>query len=90
MAYIAHRCTCGHLMDHHSAPGTCHAAAGRPCPGACTRTPGTTTPELVPTWQAGGRPVTRIAAPGSTLPGRGRLCDCPACHSLYDRLTADD
>ncbi|UWM52097.1 hypothetical protein N0X72_25465 [Streptomyces carpaticus] len=88
MAYIAHRCTCGHLPAAHPQTGRCTQLAGRSCPGGPCSARRAAAPEIVPTWDAAGRPVTTIAAPGERLPGIGDTCDCAACTELYEQQTA--
>ncbi|MFB7899957.1 hypothetical protein ACFC1B_26940 [Streptomyces xiamenensis] len=87
MAYITHRCTCGHLPTAHPRPGQCVQLGGRNCPAPCSPR-AAVEPEVVRTWDAAGRPVTTIAAPGDRLPGIGTTCDCAACTALYEQHTA--
>jgi hypothetical protein len=88
MAYIGHRCPCGHLDIHHKPDAkktSCEAAAGASCGKGCRKT---TKAVLVPTFDSRGRRVEQITPPGEHIPGIGRqACDCPNCRALHAELT---
>ncbi|MGK5533335.1 hypothetical protein [Streptomyces sp. URMC 129] len=86
MAFIDHRCPCGHIaLRHGGAPIRC--LAGRGCDANDCGPTEDTAPEVVPTWDAAGRPVAAIVPPGEVVSGLGRTCDCGACRELYEAET---
>jgi hypothetical protein len=96
---IAHRCiNCAHpdyrrgLVDASGDRGPC--ACGHKCTASQL-----SRPQVMPTFDAAGRKVERIVAPGEPI-GAGvdnglghtdgigfRTCDCEGCKALYARLT---
>jgi hypothetical protein len=76
---IVHRCTKCRRYDLQARDGTA------PCP---TCKPGT--PEVVPSFTAGGRRIERLAPPGTALGGIGILatCNCAACKTVYEQHMA--
>lgn len=97
MAYIGHRCTCGHSDLQHTRDGTsnslgrCTAGAGGSCGRICGPQP--EPPEVIPTFDSKGRAVERVIPPGGGLPAMGdasvlKTCPCEACSALYDQMTA--
>lgn len=93
MAYIGHRCTCGHSdLQHRGAQtrGGCTARAGHPCQRPCGPV---AEPQVIPTFDLHGRPVERVLAPGAAFPTLGssghlHTCKCEDCAALYAQLTA--
>ena len=94
MAYIGHRCDCGHSDLQHAADGTadtlglCTADYGVTCRRTCGPVP---EPEVIPTFDFHGRPVERVIAPGGGLPSVSgaagvKTCPCDACTALYEQL----
>jgi hypothetical protein len=94
MAYIGHRCDCGHTDLQHRNNGTsktlgsCTANCGLSCGFPCGATP---EPQVIPTFDGHGRPVERVIAPGGGLPAMGdvdvlKTCPCDACVALYEQL----
>lgn len=90
MAYIGHRCGCGHLDMHHK-PGTpksaCEHNAGASCGKGCRKS---TRAVLVPTFNSKAELIERVVRPGERLGDDNgfRTCDCPNCQALYADLTA--
>lgn len=86
MAFISHRCGCGHLLINHKGPGHCAQKGGAGCGNPCSKT--LPPPEVVPTWDVQRRPITAIAEPGTSI-GHGypTMHDCDACRELYAQVT---
>lgn len=93
MAYIGHRCNCGHTDLQHVHDGTetslggCTAGAGASCGRPCGPVQ---EPEIIPTFDLKGRPVDRVIEPGGGLASETgvlivRTCTCDACTALYER-----
>lgn len=89
MAYIGHRCTCGHSDLNHRQDGTATTLGG--CAATCQRPCGPLpAPEVIPTFDLKARPVDRVIVPGEGLPAEGgnyviRTCACDACTALYEQ-----
>lgn len=94
MAYIGHRCGCGHTDLSHIHDGTsdslgaCAAEFGATCRRTCGPL---TEPEVIPTFDSKGRPVERIITPGGGLPSESgapivKTCPCDACQALHEQL----
>lgn len=94
MAYIGHRCGCGHMDIHHDAGAkktTCSANNGNSCGKGCQKNPKAS---VAPTFDVKGNTVERVVQPGHRFgneekPQYGpiRTCDCDACRALYTELT---
>jgi hypothetical protein len=93
MAYIGHRCDCGHtdLQHEHDATsdtlGRCTAEYGVTCSRGCGLV---NEPEVIPTFDAKGNRVERVIEPGDGLRSMGgavivRTCTCDACRALYEQ-----
>ncbi|MFD5081890.1 hypothetical protein ACFWOG_04510 [Kitasatospora sp. NPDC058406] len=90
MAYIGHRCGCGHMDTQHKAgapKSTCEARAGLSCRTGCRKSVKSL---LRPTFDLKGRPVERIVPPGERIGGNNGhvTCACDNCEALYAELTA--
>jgi hypothetical protein len=96
MAYIGHRCDCGHSDLQHTETGEgeslgyCTADFGHTCRGTCGPIP---EPEVIPTFNGKGKPVERIIEPGGGLPSESgnpvvKTCPCDACVALHEQLVA--
>ncbi|MFJ3170605.1 hypothetical protein ACIPJK_07445 [Streptomyces roseus] len=93
MAYIGHRCACGHSdLQHRGAQtgGGCTARAGHPCQQPCGPVG---EPQVIPTFNLHGQPIERVIAPGGGFPTLGgghhlRTCDCESCQALYAEVVA--
>jgi hypothetical protein len=94
MAFIGHRCGCGHNDLNHAEDDKgkqiCTAKAGASCGKGC-KSQGE--PELMPTFDAKGGTVERILPPGDGLRAMGdsvvvRTCGCDACQALYEQLAS--
>lgn len=97
MAYIAHRCGCGHLDTQHNPSrdpntpnerGACTADAGRACHGTCEWG---AEPEVYPTFNLKRQPIERIVVPGTRYgaeAGGVPTCGCDNCKALYAELSA--
>ncbi|MEV8045914.1 hypothetical protein AB0P02_19015 [Streptomyces griseoluteus] len=92
MAFIGHRCSCGHNDLNHKLDTddkqVCTARSGEACGEGCD-TQGD--PELMPTFDRKGRPIERILAPGDALETESGVrlistCECDACRDLYEQL----
>ena len=91
MAYIGHRCGCGHTDLNHSRDAKkalCTANGGRSCGRGCRTNPKS---QVLPTWDHKGRPVERVVPPGeglATPTGNDgvRTCNCDSCKALYAEL----
>lgn len=93
MAYIGHRCDCGHSDLQHTGDGTSDtlgacSASFNPC--GCGTTP---EPEVIPTFDTKGRTVERVIAPGGGLPSESgnpvvKTCPCDACVALHEQLVS--
>ena len=94
MAYIGHRCDCGHTDLQHTqngegdSLGNCTADYGVTCGRACGPIP---EPEVIPTFDFRGRSVERVIAPGDGLRSESgakiaATCPCAACQALYEQL----
>lgn len=97
MAYIGHRCDCGHTDLSHEHDGTsdnlgrCTAEFGSTCRRACG--PVVAPPEVIPTFDAKGNQVERVIEPGDGLRAMGdhvivRTCPCDACVALHEQMAA--
>ncbi|MCI3271428.1 hypothetical protein [Streptomyces cylindrosporus] len=97
MAYIGHRCKCGHSDLHHTQDGTgktlgrCTADYGKGCSRGCSRS--IPEPEVIPSFDGKGRVVERVIEPGDGLASMSdsptvRTCPCEACVALYAQVTA--
>jgi hypothetical protein len=90
MAYIGHRCTCGHSDLNHTKDGTSQSLGG--CTATCQKPCGPTPePEVIPTFDLKAQPVERVIVPGEGLPSEGggfviRTCTCDACVALHEQL----
>lgn len=89
MAFIGHRCGCGHNDLNHTQDGTGESLGS--CVTTCTRPCGPVRePEVIPTFDIKAQPVERIVIPGEGLPTEGggfvvRTCTCDACQALYEQ-----
>ncbi|KDN83450.1 hypothetical protein [Kitasatospora cheerisanensis] len=92
MAYIGHRCACGHLDVHHRADSAsrehCEAVGGVRCGKGCRKS---STSILVPTFDLAGRRIETITEPGQWI-GEGAgysraACACDDCRALHAELT---
>ena len=94
MAFIGHRCTCGHNDVNHTKNDkgklVCTAKAGAPCGRPC-KSQGE--PEVMPSFAVTGRPVERIIPPGDGFRAMGDhvivktcYCYCDGCQALYEQL----
>jgi hypothetical protein len=90
MAYIGHRCDCGHSDLNHRQDGGGESLGG--CVATCQRPCGPMPePEVIPTFDLKAKPVERVIVPGEGLPGGGfvvRTCTCDACVALHEQLVA--
>lgn len=90
MAYIGHRCDCGHSDLNHTQDGTTDSLGS--CVTTCQRPCGPTAePEVIPTFDLKARPVERVITPGEGLRSEGggfilRTCTCDACKALHEQL----
>lgn len=89
MAYIGHRCRCGHGDANHrvtdSRERICTANGGQSCGRGCRRP---NTASLHPTWSITGRSIEEITPPGTRRPAWPEpTCSCDACWALYTELT---
>lgn len=87
MAYIGHRCGCGHMDIHHkpdAARSACLANGGKSCGNGCRKNPKAS---VAPSFDRKGRPVERIVPPGERMGQVVKTCGCEACHALYIELT---
>lgn len=90
MAYIGHRCDCGHSDLNHRQDGTGTSLGG--CVTTCQQPCGPIPePEVIPTFDLKAKPVERIIVPGEGLPSEGggfvvRTCACNACVALHEQL----
>lgn len=75
MALIIHRCTCGH-------PDFFHRASGCDMNCICKALNKADAPEILPTWNGLGQPVTAIVQPGEKY-NHWDTCACDACKDLY-------
>lgn len=90
MAYIGHRCGCGHTDLSHTGDGTtgaCHARFGSSCGGKCAPAQ----PEVITSFDAKGKPIEQITPPGEGLKSQSgapivRTCTCDECTALYEQL----
>jgi hypothetical protein len=91
MAYIGHRCDCGHSDLNHTQDGAgkslgnCTSTCQRPC-GPIAQ------PEVIPTFDLKAKPVERVIIPGEGLLTESggfavRTCACDACVALHEQLT---
>ncbi|MFH8797085.1 hypothetical protein [Streptomyces sp. NPDC017941] len=94
MAFIGHRCTCGHNDLNHTendkGKNVCTANAGARCGRKCTALK---EPELLPTFDIKGHPVERVIVPGDGLRTESgtavtQTCTCDGCQALYDQITS--
>ncbi|ELP62819.1 hypothetical protein PV735_11230 [Streptomyces turgidiscabies] len=92
MAFIGHRCTCGHNDLNHieseNGKRNCTAKSGGSCGKPCTSQGDS---EVLPTFDLKGNHVERIIAPGDGPQTEGgtvlvRTCTCDACQALYEQL----
>lgn len=84
MAFIDHRCPCGHRLTQHRGPGNCTADAGKGCARPCSKT--LPAPEVMPSWDLKGRPVKRIVPPGEDFGNHFTTHDCETCRALYEQV----
>lgn len=82
MAILIHRCKCGHPDIYHGSnrDRACEMACG------CQRSDVAPEPELIPTWDALGKPITTIATPGTRWSSGIMLCGCPLCEVEHSQL----
>ncbi|MFB7617802.1 hypothetical protein [Kitasatospora sp. NPDC056181] len=90
MAYIGHRCGCGHMDAQHKAGAAktaCQARAGLSCGGGCRKSVKSV---LAPTFDVKARPIARVVTPGERIGGNNGFvtCGCDNCQALYEQLTA--
>lgn len=96
MAYIGHRCPCGHSDLQHAGDGTgqtlgqCTAEYGTTCSRTCGPVQ---TPEVIPTFDCKGRAIERVLAPGDGLRSESgtplvKTCLCDACTALHGELAS--
>jgi len=78
MAVIIHRCTCGH-------PDFFHRGSGCDMDCMCKAVTPIAEPEVIPTWDALGKPVSTITKPGESY-NRAATCNCDSCKALYEDL----
>lgn len=92
MAFIGHRCSCGHNdinhADNDKGKPICTAKAGSPCGKPC-KSLGES--EVMPTFDRKGNTVERIIAPGDGLETESGVkvvttCGCDVCLALYEQL----
>lgn len=93
MAYIGHRCQCGHSDLQHTQTGegdTLGSCTGSfsGCAPRCGPIPA---PEVIPTFDTKGRQVERVIPPGDGLRSEGggivvKTCPCDACVALHEQL----
>ena len=90
MAYIGHRCNCGHSDLNHRQDGSSKTLGG--CTATCQKPCSPTAePEVIPTFDIKARPVERVIVPGEGLPTESggfvvRTCTCDACVALHEQL----
>lgn len=90
MAYIGHRCDCGHSNLNHAQDGGSESLGG--CTATCQRPCGPTPePEVIPIFDFKARPIERVITPGEGLPSEGggyvvRTCACDACVAVHEQL----
>lgn len=83
MSILIHRCKCGHPDIYHG--GTRDRACEMACSCKAPNLDGD--PELIPTWDGLGKPVTTITPPGTRYAGTSsKLCDCPLCEVGHSQL----
>ena len=97
MAYIGHRCDCGHSDLNHAGYGTgttglgaCQGSFGNSCGRGCGPVP---EPEVIPTYDGKGNQVERVIEPGDGLPSANgnpvvKTCPCDACVAVHEQLAA--
>lgn len=96
MAYIGHRCDCGHTDLQHtgngegSTLGPCTGGFGVSCGKGCGTTPES---EVFPTFDRKVRPIERIIPPGDGLRSENNVtivktCPCDACVALHEQLVS--
>jgi hypothetical protein len=88
MAYIGHRCACGHSNTQHTS-GKCTANNSKPCGRPCQMPDEA---QVFPTFDVRGRRVERVIEPGGGWPSLGgntfgKTCTCDACTALYAEMT---
>ncbi|MFJ8110460.1 hypothetical protein [Streptomyces sp. NPDC096132] len=92
MAFIGHRCACGHNDLNHTKSDTgkqiCTAKAGASCGKSCKSQ---SESEVMPTFDRRGLRIKRVIAPGDGLETESgspvvRTCACDACQALYEQL----
>lgn len=88
MAFIDHRCACGHRMTQHRGAGRCQHYGGAGCGNPCSPLSDMPAPELMPSFTAQAKPVDMITPPGETFGNHFRTCGCEKCAALYEQLTA--
>jgi hypothetical protein len=97
MAYIGHRCPCGHTDLQHTQNGEdgnlghCTADFGSTCRRTCGPIP--EPPEVIPTFDIKGNQVERVIEPGGGLPSENgnpvvKTCPCAACVALHEQLAS--
>jgi hypothetical protein len=82
VAILIHRCKCGHPDIYHG--GTRDRACEMAC--GCQRADLAPEPELLPTWDGRGKPVTTITEPGTRWCHGLTLCQCPLCEAEHSQL----
>lgn len=90
MAYIGHRCGCGHSDLQHSDSDTCQANAGTSCGRGCTPDPES---QILPSFDAKGTRIERVLPPGDSFKSVGGVsivttCTCDACQTLHQQLAS--
>jgi hypothetical protein len=92
MAFIGHRCSCGHNDLNHTqndkGKRICTARAGGSCGKGCYPQG---EPEVMPTFDRKGLRVERLITPGNGLETENgthvvRTCTCDDCQALYQQL----
>jgi hypothetical protein len=92
MAFIGHRCSCGHNDLNHTendaGKKVCTAKAGGSCGRSC-RTQGES--EVLPTFDRKGRHIERVLAPGDGLKTESgaalvKTCTCDDCQAFHEQL----
>lgn len=94
---ILHRCTTCNHPDYWQDQQGSKSIAGSKVNGkaapvgdrrTCCRPSGRWgPPESAPRWDAAGKPVATVLAPGEMQGGNSRTCNCDDCWALYRELT---
>ncbi|WP_055696530.1 hypothetical protein [Streptomyces silaceus] len=96
MAYIGHRCDCGHSDLQHAEDGTsttlgrCAAEYGVTCSRTCGPL---NQSEVIPTFDCKGNRVERVIVPGEGLPSESgasivKTCPCESCTALHEQVAS--